>query len=85
MPGDVFETSDFPLAITLLSFGFIIENFDVTEPRKIKFLFEKTGRLEKLINDYWDNKVLVNPKTFFNAEKELKSRMHQIREVGGNA
>ncbi len=75
---DYYETSDFGLAITLLCLGFVIEDFDVSEPRRIKFLFEETGALLKAINDFWDNQLMVNPKVFFNAQKEPKSRMFEL-------
>ncbi|RJO60240.1 hypothetical protein C4544_05715 [candidate division WS5 bacterium] len=76
---DYFETSDFPLAITLICQGFVIENFDTVEPRKIKFLFAETEVLLKTVNNYWNNKISVNPKVFFNAQKELKSRMFELQ------
>lgn len=75
---DYFETQDFCLAISLLTQGFVIGSFDNSEPKKIKFLFEETETLLKTVNEYWDNRITVNPKYFYNAQKELKTRMYEL-------
>lgn len=78
MSDDYFETSDFYLAVTLLSLGFCIVNFDLTEPRRVKFIFEARQGLYETIDDFWNDKIQLNPKVIFVYQKELKGRMSQI-------
>ncbi|PIP30675.1 hypothetical protein COZ22_01405 [bacterium (Candidatus Howlettbacteria) CG_4_10_14_3_um_filter_37_10] len=72
----IYSTNDFALAVTLLCLGFIIINLDKTNPVKVYFLFERSNRLDQAINDFWNNQILVNPKVFFNTQKELKARIY---------
>lgn len=73
-----YRLTDFPLTITLLCFEFEIKYFDETNPRKIEFVFDNNKKLQELVKNYWSNKLLVNPKSFYYAEKDLKSRIRQI-------
>lgn len=70
-----FKTSDLPLATTL-SLTFPIEQIDNSNPRRVEFLFNATTSLLSLVEDYWKGKVTVEPKTFFNQLRVLKSRIY---------
>lgn len=73
---DYFETSDFALATTLLCLGFVIDCLDKTNPSKATFIFKRTKELENTVQAFWNNQLKVNPKDFFNNQKELKSRIY---------
>jgi hypothetical protein len=73
-----YSTSDFILAVTLLSLDFEIRNFDATNPQRIEFIFEEKCGLSESVNDFWANRSRVNPKAFSIAQRELKGRINQI-------
>ncbi len=43
-----------------------------TNPREAVFLFEKPELCESLVNDYWLDRAVVNPKELNNKLSELK-------------
>lgn len=71
---NIFSTSDLHLAISL-SFFHNIVGLDNSSPNRIKFLFEYSASLEKTIEDYWNGKLLVDPKGFSNKLSEFKTRI----------
>lgn len=71
-----FNTSDFVIASTLICFGFNLVELDKSNKSRIIFSFEKNSKIEKTVKEFWENKLTVNPKLFFNAQKELKTRMY---------
>lgn len=78
MQENTYETSDFYLAVTLLSLGYVIVNFDATDMSRIVFIFEKKEGILKDVEGFWTGRQKVNPKVLFMLQKELKGRMNQI-------
>ena len=80
------ETSELSLAAALLTLGFV-PNVKKSNNQKVIFSFEQTQELEKAINDFWNNNLELNPKLYWNAVRELKSRIQLSRQltVGGKA
>lgn len=73
---DYFETSDFALVTTLLCLGFTLDCLDRTNTPKVTFIFKRSKELEDTIQAFWNSQLKVNPKAFFNTQKELKARMY---------
>lgn len=69
--------SEFSLAIALICLGFklIALNRSDQTYRKIVFVFKKDTALQTTVSRYWNGDLLVEPKTFWNVSRELKSRM----------
>lgn len=78
MNNDNFETSDFYLTVTLLGLGYTIINFNVIDPRRVVFIFEMKEGLSESVQDFWEDKIQLNPKLIFSCQKELKGRMSQV-------
>lgn len=72
----LFTTNDLALSSALLALNFTICDLDFTDPRKATFVFVEDQDLREAIQDYWNNKLLVNPRTYFNTLKDLKSRIY---------
>ena len=74
---DYFRTPEFPLAVCLLHFGFSIEAFDrdPKTPSKLTFVFKRSEELEKLVEKFWKKELRIEPTSFYNISRELKSRM----------
>lgn len=70
-----FETSDLPLVITLVTLGFYSIRLDVSDPARVVFQFPKEEKLQTTIDEFWAGKLVVEPKTFWNNQRELKARI----------
>lgn len=79
MKSNDYETSDFALAVSLLATGYVIKNFDSSNPSRMIFIFEKSAGLEDVVEKFWDNRLRVNPKILFLLQRELKSRINQLK------
>ena len=71
------ETTDFGLAVTLLNAGYYLEHIKNNNGNCI-FIFRSKKDLDKVAQDYWNGKLLVDPKTFLNEIKNLKTRMYSV-------
>ena len=71
-----FKTSDLSLCATLVYYGYAIEKIDKTNPRKAEFIIKQNDQLDKILQDFWNYQLKVEPKAYFNFLKELKSRLY---------
>ncbi len=72
---DQFQTEDIYLAASLMYCGYQVDSLGRDNPDKTRFNFLKDEKLEKLCQDYWDRKLLVEPIAFANNLKHLKNRI----------
>lgn len=81
---NLFSTSDFALATTLVYFGFQLAgmNQNGLQPNKINFLFDRSKKLETIVSDYWDDKLQISPRKWFSMSKEMKNRIYDFRGSG---
>jgi len=73
---EIYTSSDLALA-TVVSLYFPIAHVDKTNPRKAQFVFNRSKDLENLINRYWKNELLVEPRHYFDQLKALKARIYE--------
>lgn len=73
-----FESSDLALA-AYLSALFPIESVDKSNPRKAIFLFKQTQELDKEVRAYWRGETRVEPRTYFDELRRIKSRLYADR------
>jgi hypothetical protein len=68
---------DMNLSGSLMVLGFPIIAFDRNpkEFPKVGMVFKKTKELEQAVQNYWDGTLLLEPKAFWNAIREIKSRI----------
>lgn len=71
-----FETNDFALAVSLICTGFHIAELNRVNQNRVSFLFERSKQLETSVRAFWNNELRVEPKGFFNTQKELKARIY---------
>ena len=74
-PLNFYRTSDLGL-ITTLSLHFPIKNIDRRNPRKVLFVFDQTDQLNDFVDKYWRNEIAVEPQTFTNQIKNIKTRIY---------
>ena len=70
-----YKTSDLGLATTLSLF-FPIKTIDRNNPRKVLFVFDQTKELEQFVDKYWRSEIVIEPKTFTNQIKNIKTRIY---------
>lgn len=79
MRTELYETSEMPLAATLLSYGFPLIEVDSTNPRKAIFKLEMVNHelspIEGFIDLYWSKRAAIEPAAFYANLRFLKSRI----------
>lgn len=71
-----FQTADLSLT-AVLSIWFPLEEIDRTNPRKAKFVFKKSPRLDELVNSFWRRELKVEPQAYFSQLKTIKARLYE--------
>lgn len=75
---DHIEIADLSLVSALagcLGFPILEIKADLTEFPKVKFVFERSKKLEETITKFWNGSLVVEPKKYWGAIRELKSRI----------
>ena len=71
-----FITSDIALSASLVCLNFKLLYLDRSgSSSNIKFVFENKPEIEKVVNQYWNNELLINPRSLFDNYKMLKKRL----------
>ncbi len=70
------ESHDLALVAAAAEYGFSPIELDKSNPRRVTFIFEHSEELKKLIDNYWLDQLNVNPRTYFDALKHLKTRIY---------
>jgi len=71
-----FSTYDLGLATVLVTLDYKLIKLDKTNPKKIRFVFEEDVKIQKVMVDYWNNKIKLPALTLFNNQKMLKNRIY---------
>lgn len=72
---DYYATSDLALS-TAISLYFPLDTVDRTNPHKAQFLFKRSEQLDQIIESYWRGELKVEPQTYFNQLKSIKTRLY---------
>lgn len=71
-----FTTYDLNLAAVLLCHDVPLDKITKNEEKKALFHFKHTEKLNKLMQDYWDQKLKVNPQQLFSNLEHLKNPIY---------
>lgn len=69
-------TYDLGAAAALISAGFKLALLDKTNPNKVQFAFEREAGIERIMDDYWADRLEVKARSFFDNLKMLKNRLY---------
>lgn len=72
----VFSTDNFSLAVFLKTKACKYLHITKDNPKHAIFHFQDTPEREKLTSDYWQGKALVEPRTYYNNQRELKTLLY---------
>ena len=73
---DYFKHQDLSLVAALCCYGYQVEAIDKQNPSKVIFLIKRDEQLDDLIQKYWTHQLQVDPMSYFNFLKELKTRIY---------
>ncbi|MDD4897485.1 MAG: DUF5659 domain-containing protein [Candidatus Pacebacteria bacterium] len=71
-----FYTFDLGLATVLVTMGYELLDMDKSNPKKVRFEFKREKNIEKVMTDYFDDKIKLPAQTLFNNQKSLKNRIY---------
>ncbi len=71
-----FSTFDLGLASVLVTLGYELLELDKSNPKKVQFVFRREKKIEKVMTDYFNDKVKLPAQTLFNNQKNLKNRIY---------
>jgi len=78
----VFSTDNFCLAVSLKAKECKLLHISKDSPRHAIFHFEDTPKRERLTRDFWDGKILIEPRLYNATQKELKTFLYDNSYVG---
>lgn len=74
---DEYTTNDLAIAAMLVEHDYAIKRLDRNNPNRVVFEFQDTNSaIPTLVDGYWQNLLLVNPRSYFETLKQLKSRIY---------
>jgi hypothetical protein len=73
-----FITYDIGLAAALVTLGYTLWDMDKTNLRKSQFIFKRDEHIDKMINDYWDSKLILPARSLLDNQKMLKNRLYSV-------
>lgn len=75
---NLFITFDIGLAASLITLGYALKNLDKANEKKCKFIFGRDEHIDKMINEYWSNKLLLPARSVIENLKMLKNRLYSV-------
>ena len=76
MSMSTYATQDLPLAATFVALGHSLIGIERTNPKRAGFCFTLNSELEVIIDKYHSGKVRIEPRTYFDAIRQLKNRLY---------
>lgn len=75
-PSLSYSSFDIGLVAALISRGYVLIAVDKTDRRKARFLVQRASGIDAHINNYWDGKLTVDARSYFDNLKMLKNRLY---------
>lgn len=75
-PDNFFYTFDLGLSAALVSIGFSLISLDRANLRKAQFIFRRGEGMDGIVDAYWENRLEVKARTYFDTLKMLKNRLY---------
>jgi len=74
---DEYSTNDLAIAAVIVDHGYPVKDIDRSNPKRVIFIFSDENKtISLLVDGYWQNILLVNPRGYFDTIKHLKSRVY---------
>lgn len=79
MSKNTIEISDLGLAAALVCWSIRLNGTRQDDDGRVHFVFMRTVRTDEEINDYWNDRLVVKAREYFDATKSLKNRIYSER------
>jgi hypothetical protein len=73
---DFYLTYDLGCSSALVSSGFELVSLDKSNPKKVQFIFHREAGIEKIVDEYWADRLEVKARSFFDNTKMIKNRIY---------
>lgn len=73
---NLYETSDFHLAVTLNALGFKLVSIDRSDYRRSIFQFSNEPQISQVIEAFFRDELTLNPRVVLLSAKLVKDRLH---------
>jgi hypothetical protein len=71
------EFTDQSIVTILFHMGIKIDSINRTNPKRIAFIFKNSKKATQIIKDFYTAKLRVEPSSFLDDIKKVKSRIYQ--------
>jgi len=71
-----YQTSDLLITSVLVYFSHTLSAIDKSNSSRCIFTIEKTGNTEKLLDDFYNGRLLIEPNKFQAIQKDIKRRIY---------
>ena len=72
----VYQTSDLLICSVLVYFDHTLQEIDKGDKSRCIFVIGKTSKTEKLLDDFYNNRLLIEPNKFQSIQKDIKRRIY---------
>lgn len=72
---NLYGSADLGLAAAIY-LSYPLEAIDKQNPRKATFYFKRDAGLDELVASYWRKEITVEPQSYFNALRVIKTRLY---------
>lgn len=73
---NTFDTSDYPLAVTLSALGHRLILVDKSNPQRAVFRFEASAGIQADAEAFFQDRLSLNPRNVLTNAKLIKGRLH---------
>lgn len=75
-----FITYDIGLASALITLGYTLLKIEKIAEKRSQFIFNHDDHIDKMVNDYWGNKLELPIRSFYDNFKMIKNRLYSAVE-----
>jgi len=76
MSNEIYGTHDLYLSSVLIAEGFPLQKLEKNQAGKATFYFQQSGKLNAVVQGYWNQSLRINPNDLFNGLKFLKNSLY---------
>lgn len=75
-PTEYYLSNDLGCCAALVTAGFTLIDLDRSNPRRVGFVFALKDGIELAVDDYWNDRLVVSARAYFDNTKMLKNRIY---------
>lgn len=72
----IYQTSDLLICSVLVYFDHILQEVDKSDSSRCIFVIGKMSNTEKLLDDFYNSRLLIEPNRFQSIQKDIKRRIY---------